>query len=447
MKQSHWKSDGKNVFVAKAVVSATGHAVGKNYDRQKLEPGDVGLEVRLDRNQVEAMTPEQRTAAQAVAQGMIQEFQAALGVEQEPGFVPGMVVRLVADGEERHGLLHAATEFVYTIRELLENGKTRLVGLPVSQYSIEELPQYQGLEGLVLKEIDDRLLVNEALAAHLKSQEALKTVFLTKNCPLEVLECILSRLLAETCTQEEYAGVFLHCLEPIEVRCRGGEGTKVETTAFKILDRITDRQALYVLASDAAKVNKGVIWREGLRSEIVRRFVASGPLGDGEHLRLHDLAEKGYLIAVDHVDRKRLFRLVNSCGDIRERAFECIIELGPLQESEMPDAIKFLRRGCTTVLPHLDRKTTIELAMTNPGLIGKSREAVGEHLKRLLPLSQEEQDEVFRHGFAVADMDDVLNWSLVSPERLTEWAKGQDKETRDRVEDLLKRRASVPSGQ
>ncbi len=86
MKESFWTGNGKNAWIAKAVISSTGHAVARNYlangdDRDtRLRIGDLGLTMRLDRRLV-GMTPEQRLAAQDLAQAMFTDLMRTLGKE------------------------------------------------------------------------------------------------------------------------------------------------------------------------------------------------------------------------------------------------------------------------------------------------------------------------------------------------------------------------------
>lgn len=86
MKESFWTGNGKNAWIAKAVISSTGHAVAKNYlvngdDRDtRLRIGDLGITMRLDRK-LDGMTPEQRLAAQDLAQAMFTDLMRVLGKE------------------------------------------------------------------------------------------------------------------------------------------------------------------------------------------------------------------------------------------------------------------------------------------------------------------------------------------------------------------------------
>lgn len=90
MKDSFWKSDGRRAHVSKAVVSSSGHAVARNYaiksenPKDLLRPGDLGITMRMDRL-VEGMTPEQRLAAQGLAEAMFKDLMRALGKEEIEG--------------------------------------------------------------------------------------------------------------------------------------------------------------------------------------------------------------------------------------------------------------------------------------------------------------------------------------------------------------------------
>jgi len=84
MKDSFWTGNGKNAFTTKVVVSPTGHAVAKNYQADDLRTGDLGITLRLDRK-LDGMTPEQRLAAQGLAEAMFKDLMKALGKEEVEG--------------------------------------------------------------------------------------------------------------------------------------------------------------------------------------------------------------------------------------------------------------------------------------------------------------------------------------------------------------------------
>jgi len=114
MKQSFWIGDGNVAWTAKVAVSPTGHAVARNYvvkptkesdKADVLRPGDVGITLRLDRL-VDGMTPEQRLAAQGLAEAMFKDLMKVLGKHEadEADFEAGtfLVVELT---DEHHPLL------------------------------------------------------------------------------------------------------------------------------------------------------------------------------------------------------------------------------------------------------------------------------------------------------------------------------------------------------
>lgn len=99
MERSYWPGNTKTAWTGKVVVSPTGHAVQKNYKREDLRDGDIGLTVRIDRERVKQMTPEQRLAAQAIAEEMTRDFLATLGKEvvEGSGIPVGTAVQIGKD--------------------------------------------------------------------------------------------------------------------------------------------------------------------------------------------------------------------------------------------------------------------------------------------------------------------------------------------------------------
>lgn len=99
MERSYWLGNTKTAWTGKVAVSPTGHAIQKNYKRLDLRDGDIGLTVRIDRERVNQMTPEQRLAAQAIAEEMMRDYLAALGKEtvEGTGIPVGTAVRIGKD--------------------------------------------------------------------------------------------------------------------------------------------------------------------------------------------------------------------------------------------------------------------------------------------------------------------------------------------------------------
>lgn len=96
MDASFWKGDGEKALTLKAAVSPTGHVVARNYQPDDLRDGDLGLTLRLDRGKLVGLTPEQRLAAQSLAEGMSRELLRALGKEEleGTGFPVGTMVTI-----------------------------------------------------------------------------------------------------------------------------------------------------------------------------------------------------------------------------------------------------------------------------------------------------------------------------------------------------------------
>lgn len=99
MERSYWLGNTRTAWTGKAAVSPTGHAVQKNYNRDDLREGDIGLTVRIDRERIHQMTPEQRLAAQAIAEEMMWDYLAALGKEvvEGSGIPVGTAIRIGKD--------------------------------------------------------------------------------------------------------------------------------------------------------------------------------------------------------------------------------------------------------------------------------------------------------------------------------------------------------------
>jgi hypothetical protein len=108
MKDSFWKGDGRVAWTAKVAVSSTGHAVARNYvvkptkesDKANvLRPGDVGITLRIDRL-VDGMTPEQRLAAQGLAEAMFKDLMKVLGkeVSDDEDFAAGSCLSITLAG-------------------------------------------------------------------------------------------------------------------------------------------------------------------------------------------------------------------------------------------------------------------------------------------------------------------------------------------------------------
>lgn len=178
--KNYYASSSAKVHIVKAVVSGTGHVVGKNYSRDKLHEGDVGLELRIDRGNLTAMTPEQRTAAQTVGREMVKSFLGGLGVETtEPGFQPGMVVTAIDEhGNKVLGILERVTETSVLLRTpYVDGGRShlRLCLLPLVQYVLVEEVGFIGIDGLVhyIFTVDEHQNLREVSFLSLASEELL----------------------------------------------------------------------------------------------------------------------------------------------------------------------------------------------------------------------------------------------------------------------------------
>ena len=167
MSKSHYSSNSANVALLKCVVSCSGHVVAKNYSRDDLRSGDLGLELRVDRGKLEEMTPEQRNAAQSVGREMSEEFLKTLGVETDSeGFKPGMLVSLKSRDTKHSqpGVNGLSVGWIVNINETSVSirciyydkplGTTRLQMFPLNLYEMtEEVPLMPGYEGLLLHEL------------------------------------------------------------------------------------------------------------------------------------------------------------------------------------------------------------------------------------------------------------------------------------------------------
>jgi len=157
--KSFWSSSSVKARVCKAVVTPTGHVVAKNYATGKLREGDIGLHVRVDLNGVEEVAPAQQVAARGVAKEMTQDFLARLGAEQEFGFRPGMVIGYFQDLHEnpQSGVIKRITEHAALLQVLDDRGGVLFVQLPLGKFIIQEIPGFEGVRGLVLYCVTERL--------------------------------------------------------------------------------------------------------------------------------------------------------------------------------------------------------------------------------------------------------------------------------------------------
>lgn len=92
---SFYIGDGKQAWTAKAVDTAKGQAIARNW-KGDLDKGDLGILILLDLSKVEAMTPEQRLASHDLLEGMYRAALRKLGKEEieGSGIAIGSYVRL-----------------------------------------------------------------------------------------------------------------------------------------------------------------------------------------------------------------------------------------------------------------------------------------------------------------------------------------------------------------
>ncbi len=163
----------------KAVISSTGFVVGKNYDPQHLQTGDIGLSVRIDRNGVEELSPSQQTAAVSVGTEMNRELVEQLGGDAgTTGFRTGMIVgHDDENGNTTNGVVEAITEGGLTLKILDDNGKWVLRHVPYTLGIIEESSDFKDATDLIinrLPEMDEKL--RASLAAQVPAERVTKIV-------------------------------------------------------------------------------------------------------------------------------------------------------------------------------------------------------------------------------------------------------------------------------
>jgi len=139
----------------RAVVTATGDVVAKNYDSRKLieeskkgEPGDVGLCVRLDGG-TDALTPAQKVSLANQAQVMADALRRRAGIEVEAEWQAGMVVKATSDDTEVLGIVVSEDETTVRVKCFARDGRAlKRVSLPKAMYMVEEVPGRLGINGL-----------------------------------------------------------------------------------------------------------------------------------------------------------------------------------------------------------------------------------------------------------------------------------------------------------
>ncbi|MDF1497374.1 MAG: hypothetical protein P1P90_04925 [Patescibacteria group bacterium] len=156
MSVQHLSQKSDRVVSLKAVVTETGYVVAKDYDRRRLQKGDIGLELRIDRGKLREMTGDQQVAVRALAPEMAREWQNQLGIQvEEEVLTPGMEVRYksVVSGKTDVGLaiVRSVKSPMVSLDCLHSDGVLRRKVVPLAAYIFEELSNpFTGVESLVI---------------------------------------------------------------------------------------------------------------------------------------------------------------------------------------------------------------------------------------------------------------------------------------------------------
>jgi hypothetical protein len=191
-KKAYYSAQSQNATLLKVVVSPTGQAINKNYDRNGLQAGDIGLELRLDRNQVEKLTPEQRHTTLQLAREMSKDLLVSLGDKSGCSFEPETVVAWTVEDDEKIGIVQSSTDNGLVVKQVIKLQSPRnesyyrssLTRLPFATFAVEEADSRgcKGWEGVFLALGSSCSLTTKDFE-QIKNDSALATILL--QCDLD----------------------------------------------------------------------------------------------------------------------------------------------------------------------------------------------------------------------------------------------------------------------